>query len=381
MHAYTSPHLVRFNERIRLAGSLISDDYLIDILERAEAANAGAEITFFEITTAAAFMAFAETPADVLLLETGLGGRLDTTNVVDRPVATAITRISMDHMQFLGGTLAEIAAEKAGILKPGVPVVLAPQRSGEALGTIRARAAEIGAPLVDFGRHWHYETDADALRVRIGDEEIRLPRPNLAGAHQEQNAATAVVCLRQLDGFDIPASALATGLGSAEWPARLQQLSRGPLVDRLPAGWELWLDGGHNDSAGEVVSEWLGGLDRRPTHLVVGILSTKDPRDLLRPLAPFAAGLQAIAIPGEPATLGAEDLAAAAREVGVPNVAVADSLQDAVDAILQADDPFATAPGTLPDAVESILRANPTPARILISGSLYLAGQVLTEHA
>ena len=381
VHAYTSPHLVRFNERIRLAGALISDDYLIDVLERAEAANAGAEITFFEITTAAAFLAYAETPADVLLLETGLGGRLDTTNVVDHPAMTAITRISMDHMQFLGGTLAEIAAEKAGILKPGVPVVLAPQRSGPVIETIRGRAAEIGAPLLSFGADWHYEMHEDGMSVWVGDEEIRLPRPNLTGAHQIQNAATAVLCLRHLHGLDVPVSALATGLTSAEWPARLQRLSRGPLVERLPDGWELWLDGGHNDSAGEVVAEWLGGLDRRPTHLVVGILSTKDPRDLLRPLAPFASSLRAIAIPGEPATLAAADLAAAAREVGVPNVAVSDSLPEAIDAIVEAGNPEITTKEPLPAAVEAILTVNPTPARVLISGSLYLAGQVLSDHA
>ena len=380
VHSYTSPHLVRFNERIRLAGSLIADDTLIDVLERAEAANAGAEITFFEITTAAAFLAYSETPADILLLETGLGGRLDTTNVVDQPAVTAITRISMDHMQFLGDTLADIAAEKAGILKPGVPVILAPQRSGEVVETIRSRAEEIGAPLVAFGRDWSYGIDAQVLNIWARKEEISLPMPNLVGAHQVQNAATAVLCLRHLDGFEIPESALAAGLTSAEWPARLQRLTRGPLVDMLPEDWELWLDGGHNDSAGEVVSEWLGGLDRRPLHLVTGILSTKDPRDLLRPLAPYASSLQAIAIPGEPATLAAADLAAAARKVGVRNVAVAPSLPDAVDATLKIKDPEFAPSESLPVAVRKVLAANPVPARVLISGSLYLAGQVLTEN-
>ena len=360
VHAYTSPHLVRFNERIRLQGHLISDDYLVDVLERAEAANSGAEITFFEITTAAALMACAETPADVLLLETGLGGRLDTTNVVDRPAVTAITRISMDHMQFLGATLAEIAAEKAGILKPGVPAILAPQRSEAAVAVIRRRAEEIGAPVLEHGVDWRYRADDTGVTLSTGSEDIRLPLPNLAGAHQIENAMTAALCLRQMNGLSVPVSALSSGLKSAEWPARLQRLTRGPLADALPPGWELWLDGGHNDSAGEAVAGWLGGLDAKPTHLVVGILSTKDPRDLLRPLAPLAASLKAIAIAGEPATLDADALAAAAREVGVPDVSTAPSLRQAVDAIS---------------------RAESGPARVLISGSLYLAGQVLSDHA
>ena len=360
VHAYTSPHLVRFNERVRLAGALISDDDLVSVLERAEAANAGAEITFFEITTAAAMLAYAETPADVLLLETGLGGRLDTTNVIERPAMTAITRISMDHMQFLGDTVADIAAEKAGILKPGVTAILAPQRSRAAIGTIRAAARAVGAPLLEHGLDWDYRADADGVTLRTGRGSLRLPRPNLAGEHQIENAMTAVMCLDRLDGFAIPVEALAQGVTSAQWPARLQRLTRGPLVAAIPADWELWLDGGHNDSAGEVLADWLRGLDRRPVHLVAGILSTKDPRDLLRPLAPHVAGLHAIAIPGEPSSLDADTLADAARDAGVVRVDTAASLSEAIAAAVNAD------------------RA---PSRILIAGSLYLAGVVLSENA
>ncbi len=360
VHAYTSPHLVRFNERVRLAGALISDDYLVDVLERAEAANVGAEITFFEITTAAALLAFAEVPGDALLLETGLGGRLDTTNVVEDPVMTAITRISMDHMQFLGDTIEQIAAEKAGILKPGVPAVLAPQRSPEAIQVIRACAAEIGAPLLEHGVDWSYQVKRDGVSLDTGRGELRLPLPNLAGAHQIENAMTAAICLARQNRFAVPTAALTQGLTSAIWPARLQRLTQGPLADALPAGWELWLDGGHNDSAGEALAGWLDGLDRTAVHLIVGILSTKDPRDLLRPLAARISSLHAIAIPDETSSLDAAALAKAAREAGVRTVSAADSAENAVKAIAQAET---------------------GPARILIAGSLYLAGRILTDHS
>jgi len=359
VHVYTSPHLVRFNERIRLEGALITDQHLIDVLERSETANAGAEITFFEITTAAAMLAFAETPADVLLLETGLGGRLDTTNVIDRPAMTAITRISMDHMQFLGDSLAEIAAEKAGILKPGVTAVLAPQRSADAVRTIRARAEEVGAALLEYDIDWRFRADAGGVTLETGRRDIRLPLPNLAGAHQIENAMTAALCLDRLEGFAVPETALRQGLVAAQWPARLQRLHRGPLVDAIPEGWELWLDGGHNDSAGEALARWLAEQDGKPAHLVVGILSTKDPRDLLTPLAPHIAGLHALAIPGEPSSLSADALADAAREASIETVSTAASAQAAIGAIV---------------------RAETTPSRILIGGSLYLAGVVLSEN-
>ena len=365
VHAYTSPHLVRFNERIRLAGRLIEDDALLGLLDRCEKTNAGQPITFFEITTCAAFLAFAETPADVLLLETGLGGRLDTTNVLDRPALTAITRVSKDHTQYLGDTLAAIAAEKAGILKPGVPVVLGPQRSPDVVAAIRARAAAVGVPMLQCGVDWRYRVDADGIRLDTGRRDLNgegsetLPLPNLPGAHQAENAAIAAVCLDHLTGYRVPDAAIAAGLGAADWPGRLQRLHRGPLVDALPAHWELWLDGGHNDSAGQALAGWAEGLRDRPLHLVAGMLSTRDPRDFLAPLAPRCASFTAVPIPGESASLTAEQLAGSARDAGLAGVRTAIGLPDALTQL-----------------------AGPEgPARVLIAGSLYLAGTVLAENA
>ena len=356
--AYTSPHLVHFRERIRLADGPIGDDHLVDVLERCETANGGAPITYFEITTCAAFLAFAETPADVLLLETGLGGRLDATNVIDRPAVTAITRISHDHTQFLGDSLSEIGTEKAGILRPGVPAIVAPQRSREALAAVRAYAAEVDAPLLEYGIHWAYRADADGVTLDPGAAPRRLPLPALAGAHQLENAMTAVMCLDRLGGVDLADGAIAAGLRAVDWPARLQPLSRGPLAESLPADWDLWLDGGHNDSAGEALAHWAGGLADRPLHLVVGMLESKDPREFLVPLAPLAAGLSAVAIPDEPASLTADALAAGARAAGVPGAVAAASLHDAIAG----------------------LAGRGRPARVLICGSLYLAGKVLMEN-
>src|SRR5947208_3003629 len=249
VHVYTSPHLVRFHERIRLAGQLIKEDSLLALLEECERANAGAPITFFEITTAAAFLAFARVPADIVLLETGLGGRLDTTNVVRRPAVTAITPVSLDHQAFLGDTVAAIAAEKAGILKPGVPSVIGPQPD-DAASVIAARAAAIGAPLYRWRQEWRCDADSPAgMRYEGGRWRLDLPPPALAGPHQIANAGTAIACLEQLSDFSLPAAAPADGVRHIDWPARLQQLQRGPLFEMLRPGWELWLDGGHNPAA------------------------------------------------------------------------------------------------------------------------------------
>src|SRR5947208_1337665 len=246
VHVYTSPHLVRFHERIRLAGQLIKEDSLLALLEECERANAGAPITFFEITTAAAFLAFARVPADIVLLETGLGGRLDTTNVVRHPAVAAITPVSLDHQAFLGDTVAAIAGEKAGILKPGVPAVIGPQPD-DAAGVIEARAAAIGAPLYRWQKEWRCDPQpppaAGGMRYEGGRWRLDLPLPALAGLHQTANAGTAIACLEQLSGFSLPASAISDGLRHIDWPARLQRLTRGPLVAMLPAGSELWLDG------------------------------------------------------------------------------------------------------------------------------------------
>jgi dihydrofolate synthase/folylpolyglutamate synthase len=358
VHVYTSPHLVRFNERIRLAGRLIEEEALTGLLEECERANGGEPITFFEITTAAAFLAFERAPADLLLLETGLGGRLDATNVIDRPLATAITSVSYDHMQFLGDTLAAIAGEKAGILKAGVPAAIGPQPP-EAAAAIQARAATIGAPLHRFGAEWHVAPERDGLLYRGRAGARRLPQPNLPGRHQIDNAGVALACLELMGpSFALTDAEASAGLRHADWPARLQRLTRGPLPAMLPPGSELWLDGGHNRAAGEVLADMAKGWRDRPLHLVFGMLDTKEPREFLRPLAPLVRSLIAVPIPGEHASLTAAQAAEHARAVGIP-----------------AED----APG-VEAAVAALARAATGPCRILICGSLYLAGSVLAEN-
>ncbi|WP_282023998.1 bifunctional folylpolyglutamate synthase/dihydrofolate synthase [Limimaricola cinnabarinus] len=352
VHAYTSPHLARFHERIRLAGELISEAALSDLLDRTHAANGPDPITYFEITTAAALLAFAETPAEWTLLETGLGGRLDATNVVERPALTVITPIDLDHQQYLGETLEEIAGEKAGILKRGVPCVVAPQHEA-ALGVIEAKAARLGAPLMAHGQHWHVTTEAGRLIYQDERGLLDLPLPRLRGPHQIVNAGTAIASLRAL-GRDEAAAEAAT---RASWPARMQRLTRGPLVD-LAGGAELWLDGGHNPAAGMALARSLAELPRRPTHLVCGMLNTKDIGGYLRPLAGAAQALHAVSIPEETNTIPAAETAEAARAAGF-------------GAVTQA--------GGVAQAIREITAQAPS-ARILICGSLYLAGHVLREN-
>jgi dihydrofolate synthase/folylpolyglutamate synthase len=368
VHVYTSPHLVRFNERIRLAGQLIGEDALLALLEECERANQGLPITFFEITTAAAFLAFARIPADIVLLETGLGGRLDTTNVVRRPAVTAITPVSLDHQAFLGDTVAAIAGEKAGILKPGVPAVIGPQPD-DAAAVIEARAAAIGAPLHRWGMEWRcdpgitgegrVEAKTNAMRYEGARWNLDLPLPSLAGAHQIANAGVALACLEQLPGFSLSASAIPRGLRHIEWPARLQRLTRGPLLGILPPGWELWLDGGHNPAAGEVLAEAARGWQDRPLDLIVGMLNTKDVGGFLAPLARHAGSLHAVTIPGEENPHPAARIVAAARSVGIA-AQEANSVEAALRAIIG--------------------RPRQGPGRVLICGSLHLAGVVLAEN-
>jgi dihydrofolate synthase/folylpolyglutamate synthase len=356
VHVYTSPHLVRFHERIRLAGRLIEEDRLVALLEECERANEGKPITYFEITTAAAFLAFARTPADFVLLETGLGGRLDATNVVRHPAATAITPISLDHQAFLGDNIAAIAGEKAGILKPGAPAVIGPQPAAAAT-VFDARAAGIGAPLFRFGREWRCTADNGATRYAGLHWQFDLPLPSLPGAHQIGNAGIAIACLEQLSGLGIGRHAIAEGLRRIEWPARLQRLGHGPLVEILPPGWELWLDGGHNPGAGEVLAASVSAWADRPLYLVVGMLNTKDAAGFLAPLAAHAGTLCAVTIPGEDNPLPAAAIAAAAHSVG-----------------LRAEERPTVA------AALAALTADPTPARILICGSLHFAGTVLADN-
>jgi len=357
VHAYTSPHLVRFHERIRLAGALIDEDALLALLEECEEANRGAPITFFEITTAAAFVAFARMPADIVLLETGLGGRLDATNVLPGPTATAITPISLDHQAFLGDTIAAIAGEKAGILKPGVPAIIGPQPD-EAGAVIEARASEIGAPLCRWQKEWRCEPRGDGMRYEGARWQLDLPLPSLPGMHQIANAGIAIACLEQMPEFSLSPPVLAQGLRHIDWPARMQRLTRGPLVDALPQGWELWLDGGHNPAAGEVIADVAKGWHDRPLDLVVGMLNTKDASGFLRPLAPCARTLCAVTIPGEENPHPAAEIVASARSVGIPS-----RESKSVDAALR-------------DIVQQ-----PGPARVLICGSLHFAGIVLADNS
>ncbi len=358
VHVYTSPHLVRFNERITVAGEVIGDEPLGDILEHCEATNGGAPITFFEITTAAAFVAFSRVAADLALIETGLGGRFDATNVIARPVLTAITPISIDHTHFLGDTIAAIAGEKAGILKPGVDCVVARQPA-DAAAVIAERAAEIGAPLVGHDRHWRL----DGMTYADSRGTIDLPAPRLAGRHQVENAAQAVACVRHLSARDIAAADIVAadiieGTRRATWPARLQLLTGGKLFDLMPENWQLWLDGGHNPAAAAalaaVLAEWDGGL----AHLVVGMLRTRDPAPFLAPLAPFVTRARTVAVPSEESTWTAPELADAARRVGI-DAEPADGVGAAVRWLIDRS-------GT-----------DRSGGRILICGSLYLAGSVL----
>ena len=354
VHAYTSPHLARFHERIRLAGTLISEADLTALLDECYAKNGADDITYFEITTCAALLAFARTPADFTLLEVGLGGRLDATNVIDSPELTIITPVSMDHEAFLGTTIAAIAGEKAGIIKRGVPCIIGPQ-SESGLDVMEARAAQCGAPVLAYGQHWHSGPERDGMIYQDELGLLDLPLPILPGLHQIQNAGIALAALRHL-GCD--EAACTAGLTQAVWPARMQRLRSGPLANLANAsGAELWLDGGHNPAAGAALALVLRSLPKRPTHMICGMLNTKDVDGYLAPLAEVAISLTGVSIPGEANTLPADQTAQAARHVGLAG-RTADTVTEALQAIL-ADDPH---------------------ARVLICGSLYLAGAILREN-
>ena len=352
VHAYTSPHLARFHERIRLAGSLISEPALAALLDEAVAANGPDPITFFEITTVAALLAFARTKADYTLLEVGLGGRLDATNVIDRPALTVITPVSIDHQQYLGDTLPEIAGEKSGILKRGVPCIVGPQEAA-GLDVIEARAAKLGVPLFIYGQHWH--TSQEAGRMIYQDENglLDLPLPSLLGAHQITNAGAAIAALRY---FGKSSAACEAAVTRPEWPARMQRLRQGPLVDAAPE-IELWLDGGHNPAGGQAIGATLAAMPKRPSYLICGMLNTKDIKAYLYPLASHIQALHAISIPNEINTLPAENTRDAAISVGMRATAEADVM-----------------------AALNAIKAQDANARVLICGSLYLAGMILREN-
>jgi dihydrofolate synthase / folylpolyglutamate synthase len=365
VHVYTSPNLVRMNERFRLGrsggagGVLVSNAELIGTLETCERANGGEPITVFEIETAAALLLFSRHPADALLLEVGLGGRLDATNVVPAPLASVITPVSMDHMDFLGDTLERIAGEKAAILRRGTPAVIGRQTEGP-LSVIIRRAEEVGAPLHVAGQDWMASEERGRLVYQDQHGLFDLPAPRLFGRHQIDNAGTAIAALRAA-GFKLPAAAYEQGVVRADWPARMQRLSAGDLVARAPAGSEVWLDGGHNPDGGRIIAAALADLEERvsrPLVLVVGMLASKDVPGFLRNFPGLARRLLAVPI-AQDNGLPPETIAETARALGIP-AAAAPGIAAALGAIAALDlDP---------------------PPRILITGSLYLAGEALAAN-
>ena len=364
VHVYTSPNLVRVNERFRLGsrggGVLVSDEELAEALAECERANADAAITVFEITTAAGLLLFSRHPADMLLLEVGLGGRLDATNVVERPAATAITSVSLDHTDYLGDSIVKIAAEKAGILKPGVPAIVATQ-CDEARGVIERQASRVGAPLAIAGEHWVASQEHGRLVYQDEQGLLDLPHPRLFGRHQIENAGTAIAVLRHLESGGVPPTAIEAGLLKVDWPARLQRLSAGRLLAIAPRGSEVWLDGAHNADGARALATAIADMEERaprPLILILGMLTTKDLQGFLRHFAGLARRIIAVPIHQEKA-LSPHAIASAAREIGIPGD-LSESIQSALAGVARLD-----------------LETTP---RILITGSLYLAGEVLAQN-
>jgi len=364
VHVYTSPHLVHFHERIRLAGTLISEDELAATLDDCERANQGLPITFFETTTAAALLAFSRHPADALILEVGLGGRLDATNVV-KPQISVITPVGLDHQEFLGPDLGGIAGEKAGIIKRGVPVIVGPQ-DDQARDVIERTAASLGAPALFFGQDYFVHQEHGRLAYQDEKGLLDLPLPKLIGQHQIENAATAIAALRNCGLAWASEKGIETGLRTVEWPARLQRLTRGPLLALAPKSAEVWLDGGHNPHGAAAVSRALADLEERspkPLYLICGMLKTKDSLGFFAPFRGLARHVTTVPIEGEAASRGAGELYDAARAAGMD----ASPAEDLEDAMLQVD-------------AWSRSRADDASPRILICGSLYLAGKVLAQN-
>lgn len=361
VHVYTSPHLVRYNERFRLAGELVSDRVLEDALAECERVNAGQPITVFEITTAVGLLLFSRHPADVLILEVGMGGRLDATNVVDAPLVSVITPLSLDHLEFLGDSIDKIAFEKAGILKQNVPAVVAAQPR-DALAVIERQAARLKAPVKIAGEDWTATEERGRLVYQDDNGLLDLPAPKLFGRHQFENAGLAIAALRAVPDLQIGNAAFERGIVGAEWPARMQRLTQGRLVTLAPAGSELWLDGGHNPDGGRAIAASLADLEERvsrPLVLIAGMLSTKDAGGFLQNFSGLARKLIAIPVPQQEKGMPADALAEAARAVGLSTL-THETIEEALAAAAKLDlDP---------------------PPRILITGSLYLAGEVLKAN-
>lgn len=356
VHRYSSPHLVKFNERILLAGSDISDDALLSLLRRVSTVCAEYPVTAFEATTALAFLAFAEVKADILLLETGMGGRLDATNVVERPVLTAITPVSMDHTEFLGSSLTAIAGEKAGILKPGVPCVVGPQDE-EVNQLIACIAHKNNSKVIQYNDAFSGEECERGLHYVSSQRDVYYPRPGLLGRHQFANAATAIACIEALPMFHVNDEHIAQGISSAFWPARLQRVRQGGLAALLPEKGELWLDGGHNPAAGVELADWVRGQSK-PVYVVCGMLKTKDVASFLAPLAPHVRSLLAVPIEGEGGAQSPGIIRQKGDELGVdshvmPNIKI---------------------------AIEHVVTNKKNDFIILICGSLLLAGNALWQN-
>ena len=354
-HVYTSPHLVRFNERIRLAGRLIDDALLAELLAEVLDVADGIGPSFFEVTTAAAFLAFSRTPADACIVEVGLGGRLDATNVISHPLIGGIAQLGVDHQAFLGDTIEQIAAEKAGIAKPGIPLLTFhyPPKVANQVGAIAAKA---GAHWLPKGSGWDVAAYRGQLHYRDDDGKLALPRPRLPGAHQIFNAGLALAMLRHQTALAIPPAALRAAMGWAHWPARLQRLESGTLLDLLPPGAELWLDGGHNPAAARAIADHFRlriGRDR-PFHIILGLLANKDMAGILAPFAGSGVRVHGVPVPGH-AHHPPEAIAAAARAIGLEAAG--------------ATDPTA--------AIATIAATGGAPPIVLIAGSLYLAGEML----
>jgi dihydrofolate synthase/folylpolyglutamate synthase len=366
VHVYTSPHLVRFHERIRLGapdgGKLVTENILVDAFERCEKANAGEAITVFEMTTAAAFVLFSEHPADVLLLEVGLGGEFDATNVIDPPMVSVITPVSMDHSEYLGDTLTKIATAKAGIFKRGVPAIIAQQEHREAEIELERRASRAGAKIIASGQH--FQTYAEDGRLIFQDEEglLDLPLPRLLGRHQYSNAGTAIAALRAAGFSSLPDAAFEQGIANASWPARLQRISTGTLARLIPNESELWLDGGHNPDGGKVLASAMHEFDQRyprPLVMIVGMLGTKDSAAFLEAFRGLAVELIAVPITSQKAARSPEEVADLAELAGI-SAHVSPNVESALNDIST--------------------REWPVAPRILMTGSLYLAGEILAAN-
>ncbi len=367
VHVHTSPHLVNWHERYRLAapggGKLVSDDVLTEAIERVDAANGGRHITVFEILTAVAFVLFSEHPVDVVVLEVGLGGRFDATNVIPDPAVSLIMPVSVDHQAYLGDRVELIAAEKAGIIKQSCPVAVGFQPFDEARDVILATAERLGCPLSVYGQDFLAYEEHGRMVFQNEDGLIDLPLPRLPGRHQIGNAAAAIEAVT-MAGFVIPDKAIEKALTVVDWPARMQRLTHGALVDLAPAASEIWLDGGHNPGAGAVIAEAFGDLEEcssRPLYLITGMINTKDPVGYFEAFAGMARHVFTVPIPSSDAGIPNDVLAAAAEKAGLsaePVHSVANALK----------------------LLRTVSAPDDMPPRILIGGSLYLAGEVLRDN-